>query len=112
MAAEKGGRRVSYHARTKRTYERAKNDDRHDPVVAFKSACLTTMAIAAEADAEARRREDQVQEMREIISDLISGARRDRSIISRKAGPLHVIETRVTKGQVLRAMAVFTMECD
>ncbi|MEP2955554.1 MAG: hypothetical protein ABJN39_09460 [Sulfitobacter sp.] len=49
-------------------------------------------------------------ELREIISDLIQGARRDRSILSSKAGPLHIIETRVTKGQVLRAIHATSQE--
>ena len=49
-------------------------------------------------------------ELREIISDLIQGARRDRSILSRKSGPLHIIETRVTKGQVLRAIHATSQE--
>lgn len=51
-------------------------------------------------------------ELREIISDLIQGARRDRSILSRKAGPLHIIETRVTKGQVLRAIHAISEQLD
>lgn len=56
------------------------------------------------ATAEINRLSDKVSDMQSLISDLIQGARRDRSIISPKAGPLHVIETRVTKGQVLRAI--------
>ena len=81
-------------------------------MVAFKAASLTGMSLAAEADAEIDKLKDQVQEMGVIISDLITGARRDRSLISRKAGPLHVIETRVTKGLVLRAIKAINREPD
>ena len=56
--------------------------------------------------AEINRLTDQNRELRALVSDLISGARRDRSIISRRADPLYVIETRVTKGQVLKAIAL------
>ena len=42
--------------------------------------------------------------LKELLSDLIQGARRDRSIIIPRLGPLHVIETQVTKGQVMRAI--------
>ncbi|AGG91204.1 MULTISPECIES: hypothetical protein [unclassified Sulfitobacter] len=59
---------------------------------------------AARAAIAALTQTPQEAEYRGIISDLIQGARRDRSVLSRKAGPLHVIETRVTKGQVLRAV--------
>lgn len=45
---------MSYHARVKRTYERAKSEDRFCEVVAFKAACLTNMATAAEADEEVK----------------------------------------------------------
>ena len=41
-----------FHRRVQRMYERAKNDDKRDEVTAFKAACLTSMAIAAEADDE------------------------------------------------------------
>ena len=56
--------------------------------------------------AEINRLTDQNRELRQMVADLIQGARRDRSIISRKSGPLHVIETRVTKGQVLKAISL------
>lgn len=56
------------------------------------------------ATAEINRLSDKVSDMQSLISDLIQGARRDRSIISPKVGLLHVIETRVTKGQVLKAI--------
>jgi hypothetical protein len=45
---------VNYHERIKRTYERAKDDDRFSEAVAFEAACLTNMAIAVEADAEVK----------------------------------------------------------
>lgn len=45
---------MSYHDRVKKTYQRAKVDQRFGPDVAFKAACLTNMATAAEADAEVR----------------------------------------------------------
>ena len=53
-----------------------------------------------------------LDDLREIISDLIQGARRDQSILSRKAGPLQIIETRVTKGQVLRAIRAISEQPD
>ena len=56
--------------------------------------------------AEINRLTDQNRELWAMVSDLIQGARRDRSVISRKAGALHVIETRVTKGQVLKAISL------
>ena len=56
--------------------------------------------------AEINRLLDENRELRSVLSDLISGARRDRSMISRRAGPLHLIETRVTKGQVLKAVSL------
>lgn len=43
---------MSYHDRIAKTYQRAKNDQRFGADVAFKAACLTNMATAAEADAE------------------------------------------------------------
>lgn len=43
---------MTYHDRTKKTYERANSDKRFGEAVAFKAACLTNMATAAEADAE------------------------------------------------------------
>lgn len=43
---------MTYHDRIKRTYDRAKEDKRFGESVAFKAACLTNMATAAEADAE------------------------------------------------------------
>lgn len=46
---------MSYHARVKRTYERAKDDRRFSEAVAFKAACLTNMATAVEADEEVTR---------------------------------------------------------
>ena len=46
---------MSYHSRVLKTYRRAKNDDRFTPEIAFKAACLTNMATAAEADAEIGR---------------------------------------------------------
>lgn len=57
-------------------------------------------AIAALEPAPSPR----VEELKELVRDLIQGARRDRSIITPRLGPLHVIETQVTKGQVLRAI--------
>ena len=45
---------MSYHSRVKRTYQRAKEDRRHEPEVAYKAACLTNMATAVEADAEVK----------------------------------------------------------
>ena len=43
-------------------------------------------------------------ELREIVRDLISGARRSRSIISPRVANIETIETTVTKGQVLEAI--------
>lgn len=43
---------MSYHEKVRKTYFRARDDNRCDPETAFKAACLTNMAIAAEADAE------------------------------------------------------------
>lgn len=54
--------------------------------------------------AEINRLRDENRELRSVASDLISVARRDISILSRKKGPLHMIETTVTKGQVMRAI--------
>jgi hypothetical protein len=54
--------------------------------------------------AEINRLRDENAELRSLMSDLIQGARRDKSILIQRLGPLHVIETRVTKGQVLEAM--------
>lgn len=58
--------------------------------------------------AEINRLRDENAILREVIGDLIQGARRDRSIIMPRLDTLHVIETRVTKGQVMRAMAAIT----
>ncbi|MDF1807947.1 hypothetical protein [Hyphomonas sp.] len=56
------------------------------------------------ATAEINRLRDQNTALKDLIRDLIQGARRDRSIITPRLGPLHMIETQVTKGQVLRAI--------
>ncbi|MBM1817143.1 hypothetical protein [Pseudosulfitobacter pseudonitzschiae] len=58
--------------------------------------------------AEINRLRDQNAALRELMSDLIQGARRDRSIITPRIGSLHLIETRVTKGQVMRAIELTT----
>lgn len=49
---------MGYYNRVTKTYDRAKNDaenGRFSAEVALKAACLTNMAIAAEADAEIDR---------------------------------------------------------
>lgn len=56
------------------------------------------------ATAEINRLNDENTALKSLVRDLIQGAQRDRSIITPKLGPLHIIETRVTKGQVLRAI--------
>lgn len=56
------------------------------------------------ATAEINRLRDQNTALKDLIRDLIQGARRDRSIITPRLGPLHMIETQVTKGQVMRAI--------
>lgn len=58
---------MSYHDRVKKTYERAKGDKRFGEVVAFKAACLTNMATAAEADAEVTKMRDA---LRAIAGDI------------------------------------------
>jgi len=58
--------------------------------------------------AEINRLRDQNAELMELMRDLIQGARRDRSIITPRIGSLHLIETRVTKGQVMRAIGLTT----
>jgi hypothetical protein len=55
--------------------------------------------------AEINRLTDEVKELKDLVADLVQGARRDRSIITPSAGPLHVIETSVTKAQVMRAIS-------
>lgn len=62
------------------------------------------------ATAEINRLSDLVSEMREVVSDLIQNARRDRAIISPSKGPVHLIETTVTKGQVMRAISLLNPE--
>ena len=54
--------------------------------------------------AEINRLRDENEALRSLMADLIQGARRDRSILIKRLGPLHVIETRVTKGQVMEAV--------
>ena len=54
--------------------------------------------------AEINRLRDKNEALMRLIADLIQGARRDRSILIQRLGPLHIIETSVTKGQVIEAI--------
>jgi cell division protein FtsB len=56
------------------------------------------------ATAEINRLRDQNTALKDLIRDLVQGARRDRSMITPRLGPLHMIETQVAKGQVMRAI--------
>lgn len=60
--------------------------------------------------AEINNLRDQNAELKKSLADIISGARRDRAMIIPRLGPLHVIETRVTKGQVMRAQELLKSE--
>jgi len=64
------------------------------------------------ATAHINRLADQNAELKAALSDIISSGRRDRSIISPALGPLHLIDTQVTKGQVLRAIKAIKNERD
>lgn len=54
--------------------------------------------------AEINRLSDENKRLKSILSDIIGGARRDRSILVRSVNRLHLINTTVTKGQVLDAI--------
>jgi len=54
--------------------------------------------------AEINRLRDANAEMRAVLADLIQGARRDRSLLIHRRSDFHLIDTQVTKGQVLRAI--------
>lgn len=54
--------------------------------------------------AEINRLNDENAKLKAVVSDLITLARRDISILSGKRGAAHPIETIVTKGQVMRAI--------